>query len=134
MNNETLIQSIMNADPGADHGRLRIIQEQVPGNQISLAHIIGGPQPIIYQKLGLNPDIDYAGAAIGIMTMIPYESSVIAADIATKSADIYLGFVDRFSGTLIITGELAEVETAVHEIADYFRDELGFACCRVTKR
>ena len=37
--------------PSDDEGRLRIIQEQVPGNQISLAHIIGGPQPIIYQKL-----------------------------------------------------------------------------------
>ncbi len=81
--------------PSDEEGRLRIIQEQVPGNQISLAHIIGGPQPIIYQKLGLNPDIDYDGAAIGIMTMIPYETSVIAADIATKSSDIYLGFVDR---------------------------------------
>ncbi len=113
---------------------MRIIQEMVPGNQISLAHIIGGPQPIIYQKLGLNPDVDYNGAAIGIMTLIPYESSVIAADIATKSADIYLGFVDRFSGTLIITGELAEVETAVSEIVDYFTSDLGFASCRVTKR
>ena len=26
--------------PSDDEGRLRIIQEQVPGNQISLAHII----------------------------------------------------------------------------------------------
>ena len=56
--------------PSDDEGRLRIIQEQVPGNQISLAHIIGGPQPIIYQKLGLNPDIDYDGAAIGILTVV----------------------------------------------------------------
>lgn len=118
----------------SSNGMMRIIQETVPGNQISLAHIIGGPQPIIYQKLGLNPDIDYEGAAIGIMTLIPYESSVIAADIATKAADIYLGFVDRFSGTLIITGELAEVETAVNEIVDYFSEELGFAACKITKR
>ena len=120
--------------PSDDEGRLRIIQEQVPGNQISLAHIIGGPQPIIYQKLGLNPDIDYDGAAIGILTVVPYESSIIAADIATKAADIYLGFVDRFFGTLIITGELAEVTTAVDEIVRYFRDEMGFAACRITKR
>ena len=45
-----------------------------------------------------------------------------------------MGFVDRFSGTLIITGELAEVTTAVHEIVRYFRDEMGFAACRITKR
>ena len=99
--------------PSDDEGRLRIIQEQVPGNQISLAHIIGGPQPIIYQKLGLNPDIDYDGAAIGILTVVPYESSVIAADIATKAADIYLGFVDRFSGTLIITDVMPSNRAAV---------------------
>ena len=45
-----------------------------------------------------------------------------------------MGFVDRFSGTLIITGELAEVTTAVDEIVRYFRDEMGFAACRITKR
>ena len=45
--------------PSDEKGRLRIIQETVPGNQISLAHVIGSPQPILYQKLGLNPDIDY---------------------------------------------------------------------------
>ena len=33
----------------------RIIQELVPGKQITLAHIIANPDPILYQKLGLNP-------------------------------------------------------------------------------
>ena len=28
---------------------LRIIQETVPGKQISLAHIIGGPKPVVYR-------------------------------------------------------------------------------------
>ena len=115
-------------------GRLRIIQESVPGNQISLAHVIGSPQPILYQKLGLNPDIDYEGAAIGILTMCPSETAIIGADIATKSGDIYLGFVDRFAGTLIITGAMSEVENALHEILEYFERELNFICCRVTKR
>ena len=116
--------------PSDEHGRLRIIQETVPGNQISLAHVIGSPQPILYQKLGLNPDIDYEGAAIGIMTLCPSETAVIGADIATKSGDI----VDRFAGTLIITGAMSEVENAIQEILDYFERELGFACCRITKR
>ena len=39
--------------------KLRIIQELVPGKQITLAHIIAAPDKIVYQKLGLNPDIDY---------------------------------------------------------------------------
>ncbi len=127
------LRDILPAAAGPD-GKLRIIEETVPGNQISLAHIIGGPQPIIYQKLGLNPDIDYDGAAIGIMTLCPSECSVIAADIATKSADVYLGFVDRFAGTLIITGVMSEVDTAIQEIITYFREELDFACCPITKR
>ncbi len=120
--------------PKDTEGRLRIIQETVPGKQISLAHIIGGPRPIVYKKLGLSPDIDYGASAIGIINMTPPESTVIASDIATKEADVYLGFVDRFSGTLIITGMISEVETAVHEIVRYFRDELGFASCDISRR
>lgn len=92
------------------------------------------PAPIIYQKLGLNPAIDYGAAAIGIMNMTPPESAVIAADIAVKSGDVYLGFADRFTGTVIITGELADVTSALTEIVNYFRDELGYVVCRITKR
>jgi len=113
---------------------LRIVQELVPGKEITLAHVIGGPRPIVYKKLGLNPEIDYGNSAIGILNMTPPESAVIASDIAVKSGDVYLGFVDRFSGTLIITGMLSEVDTAMQEIVSYFRDELGYVCCRMTKR
>lgn len=120
--------------PQDTEGRLRIIQETVPGKQISLAHIIGGPKPIVYKKLGLNPDIDYDSSAIGIINMTPPESTVIASDIATKTGDIYLGFVDRFSGTLIITGMISEVENAVTEITRYFKEDLGFAVCEISRR
>ena len=57
-----------------------------------------------------------------------------AADIAVKSGDVYLGFADRFTGTVIITGELADVTSALTEIVNYFRDELGYVVCRITKR
>ena len=120
--------------PKDTEGRLRIIQELVPGKQITLAHIIGGPRPVVYKKLGLNPDIDYDSSAIGIINMSPPESAVIAGDIAIKEGDVYLGFVDRFSGTLIITGMISEVEEAVHEIVRYFRDDLGYACCDISRR
>ena len=68
--------------------KIRIVQETVAGKEITFAHVIGGPAPIIYQKLGLNPAIDYGAAAIGIMNMTPPESAVIAADIAVKSGDV----------------------------------------------
>ena len=117
-----------------DPGHMRIVQELVAGKEITLAHIIGGPLPIVYQKLGLNPDIDYRTSAIGIMNLTPPESAVIASDIAVKSGNVYLGFADRFSGTLIITGEIAEVTTAIQEIVDYFQNTLGYVTCPITKR
>ena len=46
------------------------------------------------------------------MTLTPGETAIIAADIATKSAEVDLGFVDRFSGTLVFTGSVSNVETA----------------------
>lgn len=117
-----------------DPGQMRIVQELVAGKEITLAHIIGGPLPIVYKKLGLNPDIDYRTSAIGIMNLTPPESAVIASDIAVKSGNVYLGFADRFSGTLIITGEIAEVTTAIQEIVDYFKNTLGYVTCPITKR
>ncbi|MCR4891811.1 MAG: BMC domain-containing protein [Lachnospiraceae bacterium] len=120
-----------NYDP---NDQVRIVQETVAGKEITLAHIIGGPAPIVYTKLGLNPNIDYATSAIGIMNMTPPESVVIASDIAVKAAEVYLGFADRFSGTLIITGELSAVTDAIEEVVYYFRDTLNYVSCPITKR
>ena len=117
-----------------ENEQVRIVQETVAGKEITLAHVIGGPAPIVYTKLGLNPQIDYSTSAIGIMNMTPMESVVIASDIAVKSGDVYLGFADRFSGTLIITGELAAVENAIEEVVRYFHDDLGYVSCPITKR
>ncbi len=116
-----------------DEQKLRIIQETVPGRQITLAHIIAKPRPVLYQKLGLNPDINYTGASIGILTMTPSEMAVIGSDIATKASNIELGFVDRFSGTLIITGDIASVESSIRNILDYTQSILGFTTCPITR-
>lgn len=114
-------------------GKARIIQELVPGKQITLAHIIASPDSILYKKLGLNPEIDYTRSAIGILTFSPAETAIIGADIATKTANVDLSFVDRFSGTLIITGMVADVETSVRAIMEYSRDKLKFTVCDITK-
>ena len=82
-------------ESNAPQEQVRIVQETVAGKEITLAHIIGGPAPIVYVKLGLNPNIDYHSSAIGIMNMTPPESVVIASDIAVKSGEVYLGFADR---------------------------------------
>lgn len=117
-----------------NNDQIRIVQETVAGKEITFAHIIGGPAPILYQKLGLNPTIDYDAAAIGILNITPPESAVIASDIAIKSGDVYLGFADRFTGTMIITGELAEVKEAVTKAVEFFRDEMDYVVCKITQR
>lgn len=116
-----------------DQGKLRIVQELVPGKQITLAHIISGPDAVLYQKLGLNPDMDYSRSAIGILTVSPAETAVIAADIAIKTANVDLGFVDRFSGTLIVTGMVSDIEAAIQAVVQYAHDTLGFTVCAVTR-
>ncbi len=111
----------------------RIVQELVPGKQISLAHIIANPDKILYTKLGLDPSIDYARSAIGILTISPAETAIIMGDIAIKSSGVELGFVDRFSGSLIVTGTVSEVEAAVSAILDYVGEKLGFTTCPITR-
>lgn len=113
--------------------KLRIIQELVPGKQVTIAHLIANPEADLYVKLGLNPDIDYSKAAIGLTTISPAETAVIAADIAVKAAGVTLGFVDRFSGTLIVTGTISETEAALRAILDYVREKMGFTVCEITR-
>lgn len=119
--------------PPSQEGKMRIVQELVPGKQVTLAHIIASPNPIVYKKLGLDPSIDYSRAAIGILSMSPAEISVIAGDLAVKNADIELGFIDRFSGTLIFTGTVSSVEEAISAINGYLIDKLGFTVCEITR-
>lgn len=111
-------------------GKQRIIQEFVPGKQITLAHVIAGPHPSIYKKLGLDQE---QMNAIGILTITPSEGAIIAADIATKASDITLGFIDRFSGALVFTGDISSVEAAVREILSTMEQNLGFAMAPVTR-
>ncbi len=116
-----------------EKSKQRIVQELVPGKQITLSHIIASPDPILYEKLGLDPRIDYARAAIGIMTVSPAESAIIMADVGMKAAAVDLGFVDRFSGSLIVTGTVSEVEASEQAILDYFATELKYTVCGVTR-
>ncbi len=111
----------------------RIVQELVPGKQISLAHIIANPDEILYKKLGLDPAVEYSRSAIGILTVSPSETAIIMGDISIKSSGVELGFVDRFSGSLIITGTVSEVEAAVSAVLDYVGEKLGFAICPITR-
>ncbi|MDD3402635.1 MAG: BMC domain-containing protein [Hespellia sp.] len=120
-------------DGMSEETKQRIVQELVPGRQITLAHIIANPDKELYIKLGMNPNIDYAKSAIGVMTISPAETAIIIADIAMKAAGIEIGFVDRFSGSLIVTGTVSEVEASINAILDYVDHKLGFTICEITR-
>ena len=111
----------------------RIVQELVPGKQVSLAHIIANPDKILYEKLGLTFSRDDRKSAIGIMTISPAETAIIIADIALKSAGVTLEVVDHLSGSLVVAGTVSEVETAVQAILQYTQVQLGFEVCRITR-
>ena len=108
----------------------RIIQEFVPGKQVTLAHVIANPEPDLYKKLGV---IGERSGALGILTITPGEGAIIGADIASKAANVELVFVDRFSGALIINGSVAEVESAVRDVMDVLEHVMQFTPTAVTK-
>ena len=54
---------------------------------------------------------------IAVLRLAFYRSSVISSD--------------RFSGTLIVTGRLTDVTSAMESVVGFFRDELGFPVCEI---
>jgi ethanolamine utilization protein EutS len=109
----------------------RIIQELVPGKQLTLAHIIANPDPSLYAGLAMDGGKNHS--AIGIMTVTPPETAIIIADISVKSSGVTIISADRLSGSLLITGTVAETEAAVDAVISYVSEQLGFEVCKITK-
>jgi len=133
-----LLERIFNDDFENLKGRtLRMTRVRVPGKEVCLAHVINPTDKSIYQNLGLHIGVhegeDHTGEAIGMVRFTPWEAVVVAADVALKAAHVDIGFMDRFCGSLILTGGLTEVTTAVEEVVRFFDEELNFATCKVYK-
>ena len=108
----------------------RIIQEFVPGKQVTLAHLIANPDKSLYKKLGVVGDHE---GAIGIMTITPSEAAIIGADVATKAANVEVIFVDRFNGSLVIGGTVSDVEAAVKDVLRVLENLLQFTPTQITR-
>jgi len=106
----------------------RIIQEYVPGRQVTIAHIIANPDKPLCKRVGLND-----AEAIGIMTVTPGESAIIAGDLALKAAEVEIGFLDRFSGTLVVSGRLSSVTQALEAANSGLHEVLGFYPAPITR-
>ena len=136
MTQEELLEKLFHEDYEQLKGKkLRITRLRIPGKEVCLAHIISSSQTPVYQNLGLHIGVhegeDHTGESIGLIRFTPWEAVVVAADVAMKSADVPIGFVDRFGGSLILTGGLSEVKTAVEEVVRFFREVLDFQVCKI---
>jgi ethanolamine utilization protein EutS len=106
----------------------RSIMEFVPGRQVTLAHLVRNPQKDLCERIG----VEKAGA-LGIMTITPGDGTIIAADIASKAASVKVEFADRFTGCLIISGDIAAVETSLKSALSSLEENLGFSPTNLTR-
>jgi ethanolamine utilization protein EutS len=106
----------------------RIIQEFVPGKQVTLAHLIAHPTADLAKKIGVP-----GAEAIGILTLTPGETAMIAGDIATKAAAVDIGFLDRFTGALVIYGSVGSVEESLKQVVSILHEQLAYAICSLTR-
>ena len=121
---EELLERLFHDDYENLKGRkLRLTRVRVPGRSIDFAHVISPSDAVVYQNLALNIGVhegeDHTGQSIGIVRVTPWEAVVVATDVAVKAADVEVGFMDRFSGALIILGGLSQVMTAIEEVVKY---------------
>lgn len=135
---QELLEKIFKDDYEKLKGKtLRMTRVRVPGKEVCLAHVINPSDERVYQNLGLHIGVhegeNHTGEAIGMIRFTPWEAVVAATDIALKAANVEIGFMDRFCGSLIILGGLTEVTTAVEEVVRVFGEDLGFATCEVHK-
>lgn len=108
----------------------RIIQVYVPGKEFTVAHLISRPTADVFTKLGIENNVS---GSIGIMKISPSEAAIILVDLALKSADVEIGFMDRFSGTVIITGGVEAVNIALENTVQQMEEVLGFNPIDISK-
>lgn len=113
---------------GKDKVTQRMIEESIPGKTVTLAHVIASPIQDVYQILGIEEK-----GALGILNVSPFETAMIAADTAVKAADVTVGFLDRFTGSVVISGDVQSVEVSLIEVLRVFKEVLGFEVVRLLK-
>ena len=102
-------------------------QESVLDDQQSCLYGCVSRKNMVYSRRAARIDrLRLSGEAL-------WESVVVAADVAVKSADVQIGFMDRFCGTLILTGGLSQVETAVEAVVKFFKEELHFPVSEIVR-
>lgn len=108
----------------------RVIQESVPGRQVTIAHIIASPDQKVYEKIGIT---EFQHQALGILTVTPSEAAIVASDIATKAADVKIAFMDRFSGAVVMAGDVTAVEAGILAVIETLDSLLKIKGAQLTR-
>lgn len=117
-----------------DDIKQRIVQELVPGKQITLAHIIANPDESLLKLITKNSAVSEKRYAIGVLNVTPAQTAIILADIAIKSAGVETIHLDCYEfGSLMIAGSVSQVEAAINAILDYAKNALLYETCDVTR-
>ncbi|MEG2421573.1 MAG: BMC domain-containing protein, partial [Oscillospiraceae bacterium] len=61
------------------------------------------------------------------------EGAIIAGDVATKAAGVSLAFVDRFSGSVVMSGDVESVEASLTAVMTVLENVLKFTPAPITK-
>ena len=109
--------------------REKVRQESVPGKQLTLAHVVAGPHNSLYTGLEMANRFE----SVGIMRVTPSMTAIIAADVAAKAGGAEIAVMDRFSGSVVILGDVAAVEAGLQGVAEVLGGRLGFDVEKLTR-
>ena len=56
-----------------------------------------------------------------------------SAAVTISAPDVKIGFVDRFNGSLVFTGDVAAVEASLRDVMKVLCDMMGFSPAPMTK-
>lgn len=107
----------------------RIIQEHVPGKEMTLVHLIANLEPEVARLLAHSGQ----GNTIGIITISPGEAAIIVADLSLKSGSIQIQQLNPDCGSVVIKGDLSSVEFALNNVRDIMGRVMNFAVCPLTR-
>ena len=121
---------------GASEHNLKHVDVQIPLGVMTCVTGVSGSgksslvNEILYKKLGV---VSKTRGALGILTITPSEAAIIGADVATKAAEVEIVFVDRFSGSLVVCGDVEAVDAALKDVLRVLGEVLHFTLTDITR-
>lgn len=112
--------------------KLRLQVEYVSGIQITYAHILAHPDPYILEDLQLGPFPDPDKVSLALLNCMPVELVPIVVNLALDHANVEMGIVDRFMGTVMFTGTFSECKAALQGVLGWLRTHLDIMLPEIT--